>query len=351
MDVRFISRADYLALVETHPERTVFHSPIWLETISEVYGSEVEYLGLFENHVLTGAFPVLVARKFGIKLRGCPLPKHATPRLLPLLPEGDTHGALMAIDAWAKRNRVSHFQLSWKDPAVAPPPGAWVEVRRNLEVELGSTPESVWARIKKKTRSSVRIAARRQGVRLHWVHDERVLSDYARLQESTYLHRQGMDPNFPPELHRRLFERRRELNVRVATATRSGRVVAAVWLLFDNGRCYFWDGAMDYAHRQLSANHLLQWAIMRWCSRKGFRVYDMVGFGGRGGRAGITQFKESFGAQPVEYSVVYWQTRWLRLGLRGYRLAERISQSVKGRLLATHGRPNDQSSPAESRPS
>jgi hypothetical protein len=334
MVIREVSVTDYSDFIQHYPDRTVFHRVTWLELVARVYGSSIHYLGLFDGDELQGVCPVFVLRKFMIRLYGCPLPGHATPRLLPLIPEDKREEALVAFDAWIKENHISHFQLCWKDTGVQLGKGARAEILKNLEVQLGLTVEATWKQVKPKARNEIRYAVHRHGVRIHWIHDEAFLTEYERLLESTYTQRQGIAPNFPSELYRELLKERESLNLRVVSATQRGKVVAAAWILFDKGRCYWWDGASDHEQRKLSANHLLQWEILRWCTKRGFKVYDMVGFGGRvksgsGARPGITQFKESFGACAVDYTVLYWQKWILRLALTGYRQGRRISDSFK----------------------
>jgi hypothetical protein len=239
-----------------------------------------------------------------------------------------------AFDAWIKEKRITHFQLCWKDTGVQVPEGVRAEILKNLEVPLGSTVDATWKQVKPRERTKIRNAAFRHSVRIHWIHEEAFFTEYQRLLQSTYIERQGIAPNFPLELYRELLKERESINLRVVSATQHGKVLAAAWLLFDNGRCHWWDGASDQAVRGLSANHLLHWEILRWCTKRGFTVYDMVGFGGRvksgrGARPGITQFKESLGACAGDYAVLYWQTQLSRLALTSYRQWRRISDSLK----------------------
>lgn len=339
MLIREISASDYSSFIQHCPDRTVFHKVAWLETVARVYGSTIQYLGLFDSDELIGVCPIFVQRKFIIRLYGCPLPGHATPRLLPLIPEHRQEEALAAFDVWIKKRRISHFQLCWKDIHVHLGKGVRAEFLKNLEIPLGLTLETTWKQIKPKARNEIRYAVHRHGIRIHWIRDEAFLAEYERLLVSTYTQRQGISPNFPLELYRELLKERESLNLRVVSATQRGKVVAAAWILFDNDRCYWWDGASDYEQRKLSANHLLQWEILRWCTKRGFKVYDLVGFGGRaksgpGARPGITQFKESLGACPVDYAVLYWQTWFSRFALIGYRQWRRLSDSLK-RILGS----------------
>jgi len=330
VQIKEISELQYSASAQEHPDCTVFHLPAWLENVADFYGTEVKYLGLFEGQSLEGVCPVFVSRRFTVPLYGCPLPQHATPRLLPLIPDGSHNEALIAFDAWVKQERIVHFQLCWRDTNVSLPRGVRAEIRKNLEIKLGPTCESIWKQIKSKARNEIRYAVHRHGVKVHWINNEAFLATYDRLLDSTYRQRQGISPNYPLELYRHLFAQRKSINLRILAATHRGKVIAAAWILFDNRCCYFWDGASDHQERKRSANHLLHWEVLRWCRKNQFKVYDMIGFQGRAGAGqGIVQFKESLGACAVDYVVLYWQTTWARLAHGGYRLILRLKDRPK----------------------
>ncbi len=156
------------------------------------------------------------------------------------------------------------------------------------------------------------------------------LPTYAGLMASTWQERQGLEPNAPSKLYASIFKQREVLKLKVMAATYQRRVIAAIWLLFRNDQCCYWDGASDQPYRRLNATHLLQWEAFRWCLKNDFKVYDMGG-GATTGREGLVRFKRSLGARPVEYSNLYWQTNTMRLALAGYRWAARLRNRLKRR--------------------
>ena len=153
MVIREIPVADYSDFIQHHPGRTVFHRVAWLEAAARVYGSTLRYLGLFAGDVLHGVCPVFVLRKFSFQLYGCPLPGHATPRLLPLIPDDKREEALAAFDGWVKENRIRHFQLCWGDTGAQLPKGTRAEILKNLEIPLGSTVDAAWKQVKPRERT------------------------------------------------------------------------------------------------------------------------------------------------------------------------------------------------------
>ena len=177
----------------------------------------------------------------------------------------------------------------------------------NLELDLQPAIEETWKSLSELPRRCVRKAVR-MGVRIHWRSSEAMLATQEELVSATY-DRQGIRPNIPQRLYRELLARRKDIGLRVLSATHSGKTVAAIWVLSDTRTCHYWDAASLEDARELNANHLQVWCLIRWAYRRGLKKLDFVGTssGGRAGtRPGIARFKRSMGGQPVEYRILYW---------------------------------------------
>ena len=166
MHVQSITKDEYWQIVQDHKDRTVFHNVEWLELASQVYGSKIVFLGLFDGIAIQGACPIFCKRKFGWNLLGSPLPGHATPRLLPLFPDSRLNEALEAIGHWCNENRVSFLQISWKDTHPQLFGRMRIELLQNLEIPLGNTIKETWMRVKPKARNEIRYAASRYSIKI-----------------------------------------------------------------------------------------------------------------------------------------------------------------------------------------
>ena len=249
-----ISESLYSEMVENDPQHTIFHTSLWLRGLGQAFGTRIKYLGLFEDEALIGVCPLFIKRIYGVTIHGGWLPQHSTRPLYPLIPSGRDTEIIHAFNSWVRQNGLSHFQLCWRGTNMPLPPRVRAEIGEIFEVKLGSSRENFWKQIHPSQRKRIRFALR-QGVRVHWVHEESLksfLSTYARLIASTWQERQGLKPSTPFEFYTSLFKQREALNLRVMAATYQGQVIAAMWLLHRNGQCCAWDGALDQAHRRLS---------------------------------------------------------------------------------------------------
>ncbi len=327
MRLKGIGEAEYVGLLERHPEAGVFHRPGWLAAARAAYGCELSYVGFFSGDSLRGGFPLYARRALGIKLYGSPLPQLGTPICVPLLlPPGEEPQALDALSGWVREQRLPFFQATCARAPERLPPGAQLEVRDNVEVDLSPALEDLWNNVRGKSRTSIRHAVR-SALKVHWIRSAGALERYRELLDSTYA-RQGLRPNFPHRLYAALHHMQGEAGLRLLAATLQGRIVAMLWILHDARKAYFWDGASDQALRQLAANNLLNWEAIRWAKRRGLRTYDMVGraveSGRSGARPGIGRFKQSLGAKPVDYYILTWSQPWFRLLRASYRSVLRL---------------------------
>jgi hypothetical protein len=326
-----LTRHEYGDFVTRHPERRVFHGLPWLDAVCRGYGVGIRFLGLQDGNHLVGAIPVVIRKKMGVSLYGSPLPQTGTPPSVPILaPLERCEEVLRAVEDWVRENRIWHFQVTWPGPLFFHPSArARVEQLDNLEIELSARLKLNWNLLSDLPKRGVKRAVR-SGVKLHWYTGHDALQRYSVLLDSTY-DRQGLRPNFPLSMYQSVQALVPRHSMKILSATHEGRVIAAVWLLCDANRCHYWDASSLQAYRELSAGHLLVWELIRWSALNGYRVLDMVGtsIGGRGGsRPGIGRFKQSFGAKPVVYSVVYWQAGWLVAALAMYRLLARIQRRI-----------------------
>jgi len=326
-EIREISRdayADFAASTSC----SVFQQRTWLELVERTYPVRFHPLGCFVDGELRAVVPLL-SRKLGpVVLRGSPLRQCPVPPATPLCAPPDRASLVLeALPEWLRRQRVGYLQVTV--PSAEPGAGDWMESLDNLELALPADLQELWNRLAKKTRYTVRRAIK-DGVKLHWASTPAFLETQARLLRDTY-GRQGVQPNYPLAFYQALFGQRHAVGLRVLYASHAGRTVAAAWVLADAQRCYYWDAATSTEGRELSANHVLVWSLLRWAHRRGYRTVDFVGTarGGRAGsRPGIGHFKRAMGAEPVEYHIVYWCSPAYRLALAGYRVLAQLRRQI-----------------------
>ncbi|MDP8905267.1 MAG: peptidoglycan bridge formation glycyltransferase FemA/FemB family protein [Chloroflexota bacterium] len=192
-------------------------------------------------------------------------------------------------------------RLGWRRaPHVQPESTRIIDLKRPLD--------EVWNDLHRKCRQSVN-KARRLGIRVVDADGDR-LSDFYRIHtsaagragiiprtESTY--RQMWQALAPRGMARLLFAEREE----------TGEAVATLFLVSCGQRVVDLYGGTTAEGDSTRANYVLKWEAIERCREWGFAEYDLWGLP----RAGIAQFKASFGGREVHY-VGAWDLTTDRIG-------------------------------------
>lgn len=331
--IRELSQEEYATILEQVPH-SAFHRPAWLDVIARVYKLRIRLLGYMRDSQLCAVTPLMGRRIGPLMLWGAPLRKCGTPPATPFCsPAEEAFALLPAFRLWCAKQHFGYLQVTL--PAkneVQTTASERIEPLDNLELDLKQPLEELWKSLSELPRRCVRKAVR-AGVTVHWRHGSAFLPIQESLLHDTYA-RQGLDPNFPIALYREILEKQRATNLHLLVAQRSRHIVSAIWAFKDGQTCYYWDAASMAEGRDLNANHLLVWCLIRWAHRQGLRTLDFVGtsVGGRGGsRPGIGRFKQSMGGRPVQYSILYHFSSLTRAAFCGYRWLTRLRLSLTRR--------------------
>lgn len=327
--VHEINAREYAAFLDTVPH-SAFHRQPWLEIIVRVFGVRLRLLGYFRAERLLAVTPLMGRRIGPFLLWGAPLRKCGIPAATPFCsPSEHAVDCLPVLNNWIRRHRFSYIQITFLGEANTPSHTAdHAESLDNLELDLAQPLETIWRSLSQQ-KAAVR-KAMRLGVRIHSCSSPHMLKTQAQLLRATY-GKQATHPNFPASLYRSLFEKRDVTGLRVLYATIGDRTIGSIWTFTDSEKCYYWDAASFDEARELNANHLLVWCLIRWAHRRGYRTLDFVGtsVGGRGGsRPGIGRFKQSMGGRPVNYTLLYWYSPLMRATFVGYRCYSRLRLQV-----------------------
>lgn len=328
--VREISSAQYsehLAAVP-HP---IFHRVAWLDAVASVFSLQIRLLGYFRDESLIAVTPLMVRRMGPLKICGAPLRKCSTPPAVPFCtPSAYQEVLLPNLRNWSISQQIGYLQVSMTGASSQPPIRAnRIESLDNLELDLRPPLIEIWRTLSDLPKRCIRKAVR-AGVKIHWRYCEDLLACQRSLVEATY-GKQGINPNTPENLYALLFHHRNEVTLRVLSATHAGRTIASIWMLRDTEKCYYWDAAALDESRELWANHLMVWCLIRWARRNGLLTLDFVGpsSGGRGGtRSGIGRFKQSMGGREVAYRLVYWYSPFMHIAFVLYRVVQRLRTSL-----------------------
>lgn len=213
----------------------------------------------------------------------------------------------------------------------------------NFVLDVTKSEEELLSQMKQKTRYNIKLAKKR-GVQVEIDNSGEAFERYLELTEET-TNRQGFYAH-SNEYHRKMWQilgKHQALNPKSETnyksEIRNNKLVAdllvakyqdeiiTAWVLFThNDTLYYPYGASTREHRQLMANNLVMWEVIKLAKRKGLKYLDMWGAlsptpDPKDPWYGFHKFKEGYGGRHVEY-VGSWDYVALPLLYYPFRLAE-----------------------------
>lgn len=201
-------------------------------------------------------------------------------------------------------------------------------------LDLKKSEEDLMAGMKSKTRYNVRLAEKK-GVRVVEDNSKTGFEDYWTLMKETterqefYAH----DRNY----HEKMWETMRKSGqAHLFKAVFRDEILAA-WMVFKLNKTFYYPyGASSRKHRELMANNLMMWEVIKFGKRESCDLFDMWGSlepepNKKDPWYGFHRFKEGYGGELVEFvgswdlivnPVLYWgyrggnKLRWMVLRLK-----------------------------------
>ena len=148
---------------------------------------------------------------------------------------------------------------------------------------------------------------------------------YAMLEESAK--RWGLES---PHLPRRIFDALVELggdDVEIWIARYKGEAIAGGVMLYGSQEAFFWSAAMRAKYADLRPSNLLNVEMIKAAADRGMRWYNL---GASEGLDGVSRFKESLGAEVVDYHTLSWRSSLYRRYVRLRSAFDRRSKTATG---------------------
>jgi hypothetical protein len=249
-----------------------------------------------------GSFTGLIARRFGLKLLGSPLPGWTTPYMGFSL-------ARVVPGPWLMRGLVDyafgelgchHLEVLDRGLALEDAAGLGLEhtMLRGFEVDLTCSEEELFARMTSACRRAIR-KAEKSGVVVEEATDPGFADDYYSQLREVFAG-QNLVPPYPVERVRQLIKHLLSTGMLLLLRARTAEGECIATGIFPAmGDCmYFWGGASRLRLRHVRPNELIQWRAMRHWRGRGVARYDMGGdgaykakYGGR--RIAVPWFRKS----------------------------------------------------------
>jgi hypothetical protein len=307
-----LSQTEWRAFDACHPAPTFFARPAWglaLERVYPRFAAEPTLFNLAEGEAI---LPLMRSNGRFTSYEAMPLGTYA----LPLLPDGTAADAktAQAILHDMVAHGVDDLTCAFWPLAGYHEFGVGeTRTHQTSIIDLRDGADAAVARFKGVARRMAGQAVRK-GVS---VSRERgaMATYYGLLEESA--RRWGLGS---PHLPLQLFETVAELggdDVEVWIARYRGEAIAGGIMLYGSTEAFFWSAALRAEFADLRPSNLLNVEMIKAAADRGIRWYNM---GASEGLSGVARFKESLGAESIDYPALTWQSPGYRryLRLRGF---------------------------------
>jgi serine/alanine adding enzyme len=286
------------AYVESHPDASAYHRPIWLDIVKAAFGHDTKYLVAERDDRVVGVLPLVFfrSRLFGRFAVSMPF---------------FNYGGILADDIEAERQLLERAIAETQAAG-----GSHLELRHvrqhfaeltprkhkvAMELALAPDAEQQWSALDRKIRNQVR-KAEKSGLQAEEGGVELLPAFY-----EVFAH--NMRDLGTPVYSRKLF---REVLTRVPDASRlcvvrsEGRPVAASLVHWHGATIEVpWASALR-AFNPMCANVFLYWHMVRAAIGRGMRTFD---FGRSTPDEGTFHYKKQWGAEPRPLVWEYWTAK------------------------------------------
>ncbi|HET7208499.1 MAG TPA: FemAB family XrtA/PEP-CTERM system-associated protein [Terriglobales bacterium] len=254
------------AFVSRHVQGTLFHLTAWKRAIERAFGFESRYLAVVDRGEIRGVLPLFLVRNLvqGKALISVPFGVYGG-----ICADDDETSQLLreAACGLARQERVQYLELREQSPTPHPE----FECKRlyvTFDRELPPDPDELLNSFPRDTRYMIR-KAHKNG--LHAVVDNAQLD----LLYDIYAYSvwQLGSPVFPKHYFRMLMEEFGD-RCEITTIWHQNRAVAGVMSFRFNDWVLPYYGGSLAEGRQLAANNLMYWEVMRRASERGIRYFD-----------------------------------------------------------------------------
>lgn len=296
--------------VVTHP----LQSYAWGEFRAQT-GAAVERIGIFDAGKLVSAFTITFHKVPHTSYTVGYVPKSLMPdetMLMALSEIGKRHNSLFIkiepnVSA-SLQNPSAHDTIAKFLVSHGCTPGRPLFTRYSFILDISKSEEKLLSGMHQKTRYNVNLAARK-GVQIVEDTSRQGLSEYLRLLHDTTKRQQFYAHN-DAYFHSMFETLSKHSMIHIFKAMYEGTVLS-VWIVFIFGSVLYYPyGASSREHREVMANNLLCWEVIKFGKAKGCTSFDMWGsLGPNPSRLdpwyGFHKFKEGYGGQLVQFVGTY----------------------------------------------
>jgi CelD/BcsL family acetyltransferase involved in cellulose biosynthesis len=312
--------------MDAFPDRQVFQTREWLDFLTETQGAEPVVCAVKDGSATVGYFTGAVARRYGIRMLGSPLPGWATGYMGFNLEPGISRGeAAAALVPYAREALGSaHVELRDRDLSAQEAGGAFSLDRfTTFEVDLARSEDEIFAGMTSACRRAVR-KSEKEGVVTEQAFDLEFADDYYTQLVDVFA-KQSLRPTYGVDrvraLIRHLQPSGRLLLVRARNP--AGKCIATGIYPALGRSMYFWGGASWREDQILRPNEAVFWYAIRHWKERGVRAFDLGGGG---------EYKRKYGGVELEVPHLSWSRFRVLQTMRGLVRQLRSPSGLKSRV-------------------
>jgi CelD/BcsL family acetyltransferase involved in cellulose biosynthesis len=305
--VRQLDEQVWRDFVANHPQGQIFHAPEMFQVFARVEGHKPTLWAVVDDghYPLALLLPVEITLKSGLLYRWTTRAVAYGSVLCAPGPDG-TDALRMLVQAYRREMRGKILftelrnltDLSELQPALNECDFVFEE-HLNYLIDLDQPEETLWRRITKSGRQSVR-TSQNKGTRIEEVTERQQLAIAYQLLQEVYA-RVGVPLASLP-----LFEAAFDILAprgmfKVFVACANDQYIGTCLLLIFNGRITDWYAGSDRAFSAYCSGESLIWHALQWGKAHGLHMFDFGGAGKPEEDYGPRRFKAKFNGTPVNY--------------------------------------------------
>ncbi len=320
---------------ETYIDRlslSPFHTKEWRRMLHTCMGYDPLYIVSLHNDKPVLATPFFTDKKALLHFAGTPLPGSMTPYMDPiwLHPcDPDTASEIFAQQYrfLKQQRRFAYIEYRFKDAKRAQ------ELNKSVQLTL-TTPqtyylaispdrETMWKKIKSRTRTKINKAAKSVEIRAIEDTDEALalIPEFYGMLCDIFAKR-DQKPGQPENCYRALIKKMLPERKLLFLHCSVDKETATIGIFpYNHEMIYYLSGASHPIAYKTEANALMHWHVIKFAQENGIAYYDM---GGKG-IPSIDRFKASFGAQVHDYGKLNYKTVFAKTAEHLYKKVKNIS--------------------------
>ncbi|MGH7682976.1 MAG: GNAT family N-acetyltransferase, partial [Vulcanimicrobiaceae bacterium] len=317
---------EWRALDACHPAPTFFARPSWAAALERTYPGMMAQPELFYLPKGEALLPLMRSGRRFVSVEAMPLGTYTLP-----LQDGAVAGPEVAaaiVRHFIERNGCDDFTCTlWPLARYGTVEGCEAVAHQAAVIDLRAGSEAAIAGFKGVARRMAGQAVRK-GVTVK--REPGAVDVYYRLLEDS-ARRWGLSR---PHLPRIIFDALVEFggdDVEIWIARYDGEAIAGGVMMYGSTEAFFWSAAMRGEYSSLRPSNLLNVEMIRASAERGMHWYNL---GANEGLVGVDRFKESLGAEPIDYVTLTWRSEFYRK-YQGVRSALERRRATKSITAAT----------------